>query len=60
MLGFGVLFNLGGFVVNMNSLVVNGYDPVTLFFGLASLLVTLFAFGIMFMETFLWMEERRG
>ena len=57
--GVGVVFNLVAVVLNVNSLVVEGYDPFYLFFGLLSSILMLFAFGMLFKETCLWIEGLR-
>ena len=59
MCGFAVVFNLAALVSHVNTLVVDGYDPIMVFFGLVSLFFACLAFGMMFKETCLWMEGLR-
>ena len=49
-LGLAIIFNLGTTITIVNSLVVNGYNPITLFFCTLQGMTTLLAFGLMFRE----------
>ena len=59
MCGFAVVFNLAALVSHVNTLVVDGYDPITLFFCTLQGMTTLLAFGLTFREIIMREEFRR-